>query len=75
MLLHFVLKAISGIFPDIAIIPEKYFFKRNPLILLSIFSPSGESISLHRLRCSPFAVVHYSFMGRGLAAAAISSRE
>jgi len=35
----------------------------------------GEPISLHRHRCSPFTVVHYSFMCCFLAAAAISTRE
>jgi len=43
--------------------------------LIDIFYPMGELISLHRLRCSPFAVVHYSFMGHCLAAAATSTRE
>ncbi len=45
------------------------------LLYVGIFYPSGEPISLHRLRCSPFAVVHYSLMGCGLAATAISTRE
>jgi len=30
------------------------------------FYPTGELIFLHRLRCSPFAVVYYSFMSYGL---------
>jgi hypothetical protein len=47
----------------------------NLLILVGIFYPSGEPISLHRRRCSPFAVVHYSIMGHYLAVAAISTRE
>jgi hypothetical protein len=46
-----------------------------PFSSIGIFSPSGEPISPHRHRCSPFAVVHYSFMGCGLAATAISTRE
>jgi hypothetical protein len=46
-----------------------------PLSSIGIFYPSGEPISPHRLRCSPFAVDHYSFMGCGLAATAISARE
>jgi hypothetical protein len=75
MLLLFVLKAISGNYPDIAKIPEEYFFRNNPFILTSIFYLSGEQISPHRLRCSPFAVVHYSFMGHFLAAATIFARE
>jgi hypothetical protein len=45
------------------------------LIIIGIFYPSGEPISLHRLRCSPFAVDNYSFMGCGLAAAATSARK
>jgi hypothetical protein len=75
MLLLFVLKAISGNYPDIAKIAEEYFFRNNPFISIRIFYPSGEQISPHRLRCSPFAVVHYSFMGHFLAAAAIFARE
>jgi len=30
------------------------------------FSPSGEPISQQSLRCSPLAVVHYSFAGHCL---------
>jgi hypothetical protein len=45
------------------------------IIIIDIFYPSGELILLHQLCCSPFAVVHYSFMGHFLAAAAISTRE
>ena len=45
------------------------------IFIIDIFYPPGELISLHRLRCSPFAVVHYSFMGHFLAAAATSTRE
>ncbi|MGB3861211.1 MAG: hypothetical protein WA915_03960, partial [Candidatus Aminicenantaceae bacterium] len=45
------------------------------IIIIDIFYPSGELILPHRLRCSPFAVVHYSFMGHFLAAAANSTRE
>jgi len=43
-------------------------------LAISIFYPSGEPISQHRLRCNPFAVVYYNFMGHCLVAAAISSR-
>jgi hypothetical protein len=41
----------------------------------SIFYPSGETISLQSLRCSPFEVVYYIFMGHCLAFAAIAIRE
>jgi len=51
--------AISGNYPDIAANPDKYFFEKILFILIGIFYPSGEPISLHRLRRSPFAVVHY----------------
>jgi hypothetical protein len=43
-------------------------------LTIGIFSPSGEPISPHRLRCSPFAVFKYSFMGHCLGAAAILAR-
>jgi hypothetical protein len=46
-----------------------------PLFSIGIFYPPGEPISPHRLRCNPFAVDHYSFMGCCLAAAAISARK
>ena len=36
------------------------------IIIIDIFYPKGEPISQHRLCCSPFAVVHYSFMGHSL---------
>jgi hypothetical protein len=45
------------------------------LYIIDIFYPSGEPISLQRHRCSPLAVVHYSFVGHCLAAAVISTRE
>ncbi len=45
------------------------------IIIIDIFYPSGEPISLRSLRCSPLAVVHYSFVGHCLAAAATSTRE
>ncbi len=66
--------AISGLLPDIAVIPNKKLYEKI-FILIGIFYPTGEPISPHRLRCNPFAVVHYSFMGCGLAATAISTRE
>jgi hypothetical protein len=53
----------------------KKLFKKDLFILIGIFYPLGEPISLHRLRCSPFAVYKYSFMGHCLAAAAILARE
>ena len=63
--------AMSGGTPDIA----KKLFKKFRYIFIGIFSPLGEKISLHRLRCSPFAVYKYSFMGLRLADAAIFARE
>jgi hypothetical protein len=42
---------------------------------IGIFYPSGEPISPQMLRCAPFAVDNYSFMGCGLAAAATSARK
>ena len=44
-------------------------------IIVDIFYPTGELISLQSLRCSPLAVVHYSFVGHFLAFAATSTRE
>ncbi len=44
-------------------------------IAIGIFYPTGEPISPHRLHCSPFAVVHYNFMGHCFAAAAILTRK
>jgi hypothetical protein len=43
--------------------------------MIGIFHPTGEPISPHRHRYSPFGVDNYSLMGRFLAAAAISTRE
>jgi hypothetical protein len=53
----------------------KKIFKKDLFIFIGIFYPLGQPISLHRLRCSPFAVYIYSFMGHCLAAAAISTGE
>ena len=39
------------------------------------FYPTDKPISLHRLRCSPLAVVHYSCVSHCLAATAISARK
>jgi hypothetical protein len=44
-------------------------------IIIDIFYPTGEPISLQSLRCSPLAVVHYSFVGPFLTFAATSARE
>jgi len=71
MPIPFSIKAISGTYPDIAL----NYYEKSFLNLIGIFYPSGEPISLQRLRCSPFAVVHYSFMGHFLAVAAILTRE
>jgi len=67
----FLLQQHSGGYPDIA---EKAF-KEESLYIRRHFFPLGEPISLHRLRCSPFAVYKYSFMGYFLAAATILARE
>jgi hypothetical protein len=67
----FFIKAISGTYPDIAL----NYYEKSFLNSIGIFYPSGEPISLQRHRCSPFEVVHYSFMGHFLAAAAILTRE
>jgi len=45
------------------------------LFIIDIFYPTGEPISLQSLRCSPLAVVHYSFLGHCLTFAATSTRE
>jgi hypothetical protein len=71
MPITFSIIAISGSYPDIAV----NYYEKTFIHLIGIFYPSGEPISPHRLRCSPFAVVHYSFMGHFLAAAAILIRE
>ena len=67
--------AISGSYPDIPVNSYIILIKHFHFVYISIFSPVGELILLHRLRCSPFAVVYYSFMGHCLAAAATSTRE
>ena len=73
--MHYVIKTISGNYPDIASHPEKYFFRNKQLFFIGIFYPSGELILLQSLRCSPLAVVYYSFVGHFLAFAATSTRE
>jgi hypothetical protein len=37
------------------------------IIIIDIFSPPGELISLQNLRFSPLTVVHYTFVGHCLA--------
>jgi hypothetical protein len=54
---------------------ENINISKKANFIIRIFYPSGEPISLHQLRCSPFAVYKYSIMGHCLAAAAILSRE
>jgi hypothetical protein len=71
MPITFSITAISGIYPDIAV----NYYEKTFVHLIGIFYPSGEPISLQRLLCSPFAVVHYSFTGHFLAVAAILTRE
>jgi len=44
-------------------------------LCVGIFYLSGEPISLHLLRCGPFAVDYHSFMGQHLASTATSTRE
>ncbi len=41
-----VIIAISGSYPDIAIIFEKFFSKKEFIIYMGIFYPPGEPISL-----------------------------
>jgi len=56
----------------------KKLFKKNLFIFIGIFHPygkRGEPISLHLLRCGPFAVHLYSSMDRRLASAASLARE
>jgi hypothetical protein len=54
---------------------NKSFLKENRHLIVSIFYLTGGPISLQSLRCRPFEVVHYIFMGHCLAFAAISVRE
>jgi hypothetical protein len=37
------------------------------IIIIDIFYPPGELISLQNLRCNPLTVVHYTFVGHCLA--------
>jgi hypothetical protein len=63
MPIHFAITAISGTYPDIAVNFDKYSFGKRLFILIGIFYLTGEPISPHLLRCSPFAVEDHSFMG------------
>jgi hypothetical protein len=71
MPITFSITAISETYPDIAV----NYYEKTFIHLIGIFYPSGEPISLQQHRCSPFAVVYYSFMGHFLAVAAILTRE
>jgi len=53
----------------------KHIFNEYFLFYVGILYPSGEPILPRLFRCSPFAVVIYSFMGRFLTATATSTRE
>jgi hypothetical protein len=68
---HYLLQQYQEVFLTLL----KKLYSKILFISIGIFSPEGEPISLHRLRCSPFAVYKYSFMGHYLAAAAILTRE
>ena len=37
--------------------------KKNLFLFIGLFYPGGEPISLHLLRCDPFAVDYHSYMG------------
>jgi hypothetical protein len=41
----------------------RYFTLKRHSIIIDIFNPLGEPISLHLLCCAPFAVEYHSFMG------------
>jgi hypothetical protein len=71
MPIPFAITSISGTYPDI----DVNYHVKIIVHLIGIFYPLGEPISLQRLRCSPFAVVHYSFMGHFLTVTAILTRE
>jgi hypothetical protein len=69
-----IITTISGRFPDIVVIPKGQTCVNIFFIFAGIFYLLGESISQRRLHCSPFALVHDSFMGRFFVAAAILTR-
>jgi hypothetical protein len=60
---------------DIKHIFHNYFSFYVGILYPSGADPTYPPISLQSLRCSPLAVVHYSFVGHCLAFAAISARE
>jgi len=71
MQIHFFITTKPEIFPDFVVNPEIFFIKKWYFKFICIFYPSGEPILLGgvgwRLRCNPFAVFKYSFMGHFLA--------
>jgi len=56
MPMPFVITAISGYYPDIAVTESINLFLRIFYIFIGIFYPSGEPISPHLLRCGLFVV-------------------
>jgi hypothetical protein len=46
---------------------KKNNFSNSTKLFLGIFHPADEPISPHRLRCGPFAVFKYNFLGHCLA--------
>jgi len=73
--MFFASTTISGTYLDIVLNYPNNNLCKKIFLLIGIFYPTGESISLQRLRCSPFAVDYYSFMGHFLAVAATLTRE
>jgi len=54
----------------------RHFHKKELFnLIVGIFYPMGELISLHLLRCGPFVVEYHNFMGRRLTSAATSTRK
>ena len=70
---------ITDLISECYLVFSEYSFTKSLsyviLFIIDIFYPMGELISPQSLRCRPFAVVHYSFMGYCLAFAATSTRE
>jgi hypothetical protein len=62
---------MPGIHPDIA----ENIYQKEFFIFINVFYPPGEPILPHQLRCGPFTVYRYSFMGHFLAAAVTLARE
>jgi hypothetical protein len=50
---HFIITAISGSYPDIAVTPEKYFFKKEFLYSSAFFT-----IRASQSHCIGFVVAH-----------------